>query len=69
MDISKQVPLDVQRALDEDVGSGDLTAALVPAQARATASSFPPTPILVELQVTWTATLSGSRSKRSLWSR
>jgi nicotinate-nucleotide pyrophosphorylase (carboxylating) len=38
MDISKQVPLDVQRALDEDVGSGDLTAALVPAQARATAT-------------------------------
>lgn len=38
MDISKQVGIDVQRALDEDVGPGDLTAALVPATARATAT-------------------------------
>ncbi|MEY2685084.1 MAG: hypothetical protein RJA09_2228, partial [Pseudomonadota bacterium] len=38
MDISKQVGIDVQRALDEDVGPGDLTAALVPATARAIAT-------------------------------
>jgi nicotinate-nucleotide pyrophosphorylase (carboxylating) len=38
MDIEQQARLDVQRALDEDVGTGDLTAALVPAEARATAT-------------------------------
>jgi nicotinate-nucleotide pyrophosphorylase (carboxylating) len=38
MDIEQQARLDVQRALDEDVGTGDLTAALVPAGARATAT-------------------------------
>jgi nicotinate-nucleotide pyrophosphorylase (carboxylating) len=37
-DFQKQMRLDVQRALDEDVGPGDLTAALVPASARATAT-------------------------------
>ncbi len=34
----KQVNRDVERALDEDVGPGDLTAELVPAAARATAT-------------------------------
>lgn len=34
----KQVHRDVERALDEDVGPGDLTAELVPAAARATAT-------------------------------
>lgn len=38
MDIEQQARLDVQRALDEDIGTGDLTAALVPAEARATAT-------------------------------
>lgn len=33
-----QIQADVQRALDEDVGSGDLTASLVPAGRRATAT-------------------------------
>lgn len=33
-----QVEADVRRALDEDVGSGDLTASLVPAQQRVTAT-------------------------------
>lgn len=38
MNIEQQARLDVQRALEEDVGTGDLTAALVPAEARATAT-------------------------------
>lgn len=38
MDLNEQARIDVQRALDEDVGSGDLTASLVPAEARATAT-------------------------------
>lgn len=33
-----QIQLDVRRALDEDVGSGDLTASLVPADRRVTAT-------------------------------
>lgn len=33
-----QVEADVRRALDEDVGSGDLTAALIPAERQATAT-------------------------------
>jgi len=37
-DFQRQICLDVQRALDEDVGSGDLTSALVPAEATATAT-------------------------------
>jgi nicotinate-nucleotide pyrophosphorylase (carboxylating) len=35
---ASQVQADVRRALDEDVGSGDLTASLVPAAQRATAT-------------------------------
>lgn len=38
MDLIEQTRVDVQKALDEDVGPGDLTASLVPAQARATAT-------------------------------
>lgn len=38
MDLTEQVRIDVQRALDEDVGPGDLTASLVPAEARASAT-------------------------------
>jgi nicotinate-nucleotide pyrophosphorylase (carboxylating) len=38
MDLIEQTRIDVQRALEEDVGTGDLTASLVPAQARATAT-------------------------------
>ena len=38
MEIEHQVRLDVRRALEEDVGSGDLTATLVPPSARVTAS-------------------------------
>ena len=38
MEIENQVRLDVQRALEEDVLGGDLTAALVPHSARATAT-------------------------------
>lgn len=38
MDLNEQARIDVQRALDEDVGTGDLTASLVPAEARATAT-------------------------------
>ncbi|WP_251711416.1 carboxylating nicotinate-nucleotide diphosphorylase [Hydrogenophaga intermedia] len=36
MDIDQQVRLDVRRALDEDIGPGDLTAALVPLKVRVT---------------------------------
>lgn len=38
MDLIEQTRIDVQKALDEDVGTGDLTALLVPAQALATAT-------------------------------
>jgi nicotinate-nucleotide pyrophosphorylase (carboxylating) len=38
MNIEDQTRIDVQRALDEDVGTGDLTASLVPPTARATAT-------------------------------
>lgn len=38
MNLIEQVRIDVQRALDEDVGGGDLTASLVPASERATAT-------------------------------
>ena len=38
MDLIEQTRIDVQKALDEDVGTGDLTASLVPANARATAT-------------------------------
>lgn len=38
MNLTEQVRIDVQRALEEDVGDGDLTASLVPPQARATAT-------------------------------
>lgn len=38
MNMEEQTRIDVQRALDEDVGTGDLTASLVPPTARATAT-------------------------------
>ena len=38
MNIEDQTRIDVQRALDEDVGTGDLTASLVPPTARVTAT-------------------------------
>ena len=38
MNIEDQTRIDVQRALDEDVGTGDLTASLVPPSARVTAT-------------------------------
>lgn len=38
MNLEEQTRIDVQRALDEDVGTGDLTASLVPPTARATAT-------------------------------
>ncbi|MFC7411719.1 MULTISPECIES: carboxylating nicotinate-nucleotide diphosphorylase [Hydrogenophaga] len=38
MDLIEQTRIDVQKALDEDVGTGDLTALLVPVQALATAT-------------------------------
>ena len=36
-DLEEAITIDVTRALAEDVGAGDLTASLVPAQARAKA--------------------------------
>lgn len=40
-------PIDIQPFLDEDVGSGDLTAALIPAQRRATAEVITREPLLL----------------------
>lgn len=38
MDLNEQARIDVQRALDEDVGTGDLTASLVPTESRVNAT-------------------------------